>query len=316
MWLFQVKGKNRLPNSIVKIISSEHVKIGSHMPVEFSRKPRPLDETPRWKATEFRSFLLYTGPVVLKEHLSTEMYLNFVVLSVATSIMLSNTYHQIYLNYADSLMFWFVKNFAKIYGEQYISHNIHGLIHLKDDVLQFGPLDECSAFPFENFMYSIKKLLIRKPEKPLQQYARRYAESDCNVAEAAYSQPSQTTPILKGNHSNGPILLNCCGSQYTEVRSNMVNLHTSTGNNCCRMKNGNFILISNIIEKNRKIFLIGRKFNIIKDFFFKPCKSSKIGIHYLSNLGELSSYNLMDVDVKCVLLPNGNGFVVFPLLHF
>jgi len=33
------------------------------MPVEFAQEPRALIHWQRWKATEFRQFLLYTGPV-------------------------------------------------------------------------------------------------------------------------------------------------------------------------------------------------------------------------------------------------------------
>jgi len=47
-------------------------------------------ELDRWKATELRSFLLYTGPVVLKSVLEHDIYNHFMCLSVAVSIMLTS----------------------------------------------------------------------------------------------------------------------------------------------------------------------------------------------------------------------------------
>lgn len=49
-----------------------------------------------------------------------------------------------------------------------MSHNVHGLIHIADDYERFGPLDNISAFPFENFMKNLKKKLSNH-EMPLQQ---------------------------------------------------------------------------------------------------------------------------------------------------
>ena len=60
------------------------------MPSEFARQPRPLDELERWKATEFRQFLLYTGPVVLRNVVSKDLYQHFLCLSVAISILLDS----------------------------------------------------------------------------------------------------------------------------------------------------------------------------------------------------------------------------------
>lgn len=57
-----------------------------------------------------------------------------------------------------------------------MSHNVHIIQHLADDVIKFGSLNNFSAFPFENYMQSIKKKL-RTGVKPLQQLIRRYAEN-------------------------------------------------------------------------------------------------------------------------------------------
>ena len=53
------------------------------MPSDFARQPRSLSELDRWKATEFRQFLLYTGPVALRGILDVERYYHFLCLSVA-----------------------------------------------------------------------------------------------------------------------------------------------------------------------------------------------------------------------------------------
>lgn len=43
----------------------------------FSRLSRSLTEFSNWRATEFRTFLLYTGPVILKNLLPADIYTNF-----------------------------------------------------------------------------------------------------------------------------------------------------------------------------------------------------------------------------------------------
>lgn len=70
---------------------SDSLKLQSiNIPGEFCRKPRSLVEAKRWKATEFRQFLLYTGRVVLKSILDKKIYLYFMSLHVAVRILCSN----------------------------------------------------------------------------------------------------------------------------------------------------------------------------------------------------------------------------------
>lgn len=51
--------------------------LNGKMPREFARQPMSLDYLDKWKATEFRQFLLYTGPVVLKSVVSADTYHHF-----------------------------------------------------------------------------------------------------------------------------------------------------------------------------------------------------------------------------------------------
>ena len=57
------------------------------LPSEFARQPRSLAELDRWKATELRNFLLYTGPVVLKGIIDVNQYRHFLSFSVAIRLL-------------------------------------------------------------------------------------------------------------------------------------------------------------------------------------------------------------------------------------
>lgn len=45
------------------------------------------------------------------------------------------------------------------YGDAFTSQNIHYLIHLADDAKRLGPLLSFSAFPFENHICQLTKLI-------------------------------------------------------------------------------------------------------------------------------------------------------------
>lgn len=84
---FWVGGRARRPyrlsqtqrTEINRRISTAH----SHTPSEFQRRCRPLEDSGLWKATEFRQFLLYLGPVVLSDMTESDIYKNFLDLSIA-----------------------------------------------------------------------------------------------------------------------------------------------------------------------------------------------------------------------------------------
>lgn len=66
--LLWIKGPVNIhyPSWKIKEISISLENLKSHMPCEFAGKPRKLDEICRWKATEYRTFVLYIGTFVTK----------------------------------------------------------------------------------------------------------------------------------------------------------------------------------------------------------------------------------------------------------
>ncbi|KAJ8018365.1 hypothetical protein HOLleu_43677 [Holothuria leucospilota] len=164
--------RTRLGPRVVKEISNRLEALRPSVPLEFARKPRPLREVDRWKASEFRQFLLYSRPLVLLGKLPDEQYKNFLLFSVSLHILLHPILSTSYCDYAQELLVLFVNHYGQLYGRDMITYNVHGLVHLPNDVKKFGVLDSISCFPFENYLGHLKRM-VRKPSSPLQQVIRR-----------------------------------------------------------------------------------------------------------------------------------------------
>ena len=124
----------RLSSHQMQLISNELVGLRSFIPMDFARKPRQLSERLRWKATELRQFLLYTGPVVLRNVLSASVYNNFMLLSVAIFILASPSLSANLHDFAHTLLVSFVTHSGELYGPEFVTYNVHGLTHLSEDV--------------------------------------------------------------------------------------------------------------------------------------------------------------------------------------
>lgn len=107
-------------------LSKYLLNLNQYIPSDFVRKAREISDVSRWKATEFRSFLLYFGPIVLKNILNEKCYVHFMALSISMTILLSPDRREL-LEYANQLLDYFVKQFEIIYGVEFSSHNVHGL---------------------------------------------------------------------------------------------------------------------------------------------------------------------------------------------
>lgn len=261
-------------------VSERLVGLRIHIPTEFNRKPRTLIELDFWKATEYRTFLLFTGPVVLKGNLNENKYLHFLYLSVAIRILLSDNIQ--WYGYAKALLKEFVIQIPVLYTEDFLVYNVHSLIHLADDALKFGSLNNVTAFPFENFMQTLKKLLRAKNNELAQVIRRVYERQEVLVTKNNDKQPK--FKISTGRDSGW------------------------------KLQNGDIIVVHDCLDSSVRY----RKFLMKNDFFTIPCASSKLEIFELSNLSpNVYTTNKSNLTQKLVLLPilkeTNNNVVCFPM---
>lgn len=106
-------------------------------------------------------FLGYTGQVTLKGILPKEMYDHFMLFYVSINCLSSSVFCGHYRDFANELLTLFVRQFGHLYGGDQYFYNVHGLIHLADDVSRFGTLECYSSFPFGSYFGNLKKL-VRK----------------------------------------------------------------------------------------------------------------------------------------------------------
>jgi len=118
---------------------------------EITRLPRSIENDLRyWKASEFRSFLLFYGAPILKTILDTARFQHYLKLVQAMFLLLKFGSSKSDIDKAENLLTYFCKNFSELYDECYMTLNLHQLMHLADNVRNLGPLYTHSCFSFED----------------------------------------------------------------------------------------------------------------------------------------------------------------------
>lgn len=95
-WLTNI-ADSRLSRINIMRFSQRITNLTNQVPVEFQRQLlQSLGFISKWKATEFRFFLLYCGPLLLKDLLPNELFEHFLLLHVALRILCCNKLSQKY----------------------------------------------------------------------------------------------------------------------------------------------------------------------------------------------------------------------------
>lgn len=305
-------------------ISKRQLKLQKYIPFEFVRKPRSLDELDRMKATEFRQYLFYTGPVVLRKIVRSNVYNHFIKLSVAMRLLATPDIEFETNRYAKHLLEEYFVEFLQLYGEKNATYNTHGMLHLADDALRWGTLDEFSAFIFENHLQYIKKL-IRSNDKPLEQLSNRVYE--IRRSHCVKSSNDIISRYKLGRECyNETVIDQCTSPMYKDVQFQNFKITIKRPNNYCIMRDESIVMVENICYRNNSVVVIGRKLKNGKPFFHLPTPSTCYGIiQFSEEYDSLQAFSINDIKNKAVVFPifdqpnesedHHRNIVVFPLIH-
>lgn len=258
-------------------ISENLLGLQRFIPSEFVRKPRSLDDIFHWKATEFRQFLAYTGPAVLKDLVDEDFYYEFMLFHCAYRLINCPRQINSNLQQAHDLLQLFVSNFPIVFGNNNITFNVHSLIHLVTSVERYGVASNFSAYSFENKLQTLKKH-VRKSTKILEQIVFNEKEQQIIRSEN-----------YTFKYSGGTIV-----SFYFNKALYSIN----DPNSFCSMKPNVPIKITRFIDGEKK-FIEGRKIESYRSFFTEPLESCTLGIYvYFFNI---TSVNFIDQNIFTLL---------------
>lgn len=119
--------------------------------LDISRLPRSIEtDLKYWKASEYRSFLLYFGAPVMYGILDNNRFNHYLQLVNGIRILLKFGSTEEEVSEAEAMLFNFCADFECLYEKCFMTLNIHQLVHVADSVRALGPLYTHSCFSFED----------------------------------------------------------------------------------------------------------------------------------------------------------------------
>lgn len=298
---FRTKWSNRQIQNVSQLLVQSNLSITN----DFHRVVRPLDCLKLWKGTEYRTFLLYLGIVILRDFLNQDIYEHFLLLFCSVRIYFSRS-HSKYFTVAHAMIKNYIQSYISIYGIDSISSNVHNLIHIHDDVTLFGDLQTISSYPFENHLNKIKRML-RGGKRPLAQVAKRLIESRNAemISHISYSHNQRKNHVKPSPNVNS-----------ISVRDEFT-LSLDEKNKWFLTNNNEIVGFVKAEILNKKAIIHGDTVTVRTDFFVSPIKSSYLDIYLCPKIvpTEKNTYFLESIKCKLLRLPYNNDFVFIPIVH-
>lgn len=308
-WLEGKRRQFRLSKVAVLEINNRLISIKKHIPSEFSRKIRTFKDFKRWKAVEFRFFLLYCGIFVLQDNFNYVTYKHFLLLHVAVYILSSKVLIAKYFNDAKKCLQKFVTKCPDVYDKFFVVYNVHSLLHICDDVLLYGPLEEFSCFQYENHLGKMKRY-VRGKSLPLAQIHNRIVELSKGINESK-GFICETSIIPCGVTNKSSEVFFFCKKVIIALK---FTISIYRPDNIVQVGNKIFY-IKRIYNDNGTYKCTGQYFKYKDDFYTYPVLSSALGIYYVSGIGVHDIILVSDIVQKYAAFPHKQGFLVVPVIH-
>lgn len=277
-------------------------KIAKTQPRQFSRPSRSLDEIKYWRATEYRTFLLYTGPVILQNVLPPNLYFNFLLLHVATKLCTREEF-LCQLDLAETLFEEFIVTFEINYSRHLISSNVHSLIHIVKFCRILGVIDDYSAFPHESTLGKMKRI-IKKHKQELQQIAKRLEEC---MGLLAKSKTITDTHLLAENPQNS--------GMYCKLVSESFTLSNENKDGWFLTKTRKIVKITYFLKTNANFITIKGEELVseLSNIYEEPIDSMKLGMFKTNQLqfAESKIYQIDDIRSKLFYFSTSQEFFYF-----
>ena len=124
-----------------------------------SRMPRALSDCLKfWKAAEYRSCFFYYSIPCIRDLLKPKYLYHYCALVEGVYLLNQSSISEADIAHSERLLNYFVFMMPVLYGERYMTINLHSLLHLPLMAKELGPLWSNSCFPFESANGEILKL--------------------------------------------------------------------------------------------------------------------------------------------------------------
>lgn len=265
----------RLSRQLIINVNNQARFISPFFPSDFQRKPRSFSELENFKATEFRTLILYSGCYLFSNVLPIQFYKHFLLLHFSTYVFISNRLSHLY-DHASRCYEIFVRDMGTLFGQQSLIYNVHVMLHLSYFVNLYGPLDNFSSFPYENHLFLIKRR-VKKTRgifiQTVNQLSNIRSIYNFNVPSLIYSDKSPNNCVLLND--NAVVLIDVC--------------------------------TNNSFSGHRLIFY--------KDLYDYPYPSRTLGIGFYRRSDTVIKFNDSICITKCICIPLKSKFLVIPFAN-